>query len=147
MRISLKVINQENWEECIQLRPREEQSGFIASNLYSIAEAQFLPGFVTKAIYIEKIMIGFAMYGLDPDDGNYWIYRFMLDERFQKCGYGQLAMRLIIEDIRNIKDRTDIILLGYKPDNNDAKKLYKRVGFIEDGIASWGEMLAKYSLL
>jgi diamine N-acetyltransferase len=44
------------------------------------------------------------------------------------------------------EDRTEIILLGYNPDNEHARKLYKKVGFKEVGIASWGEMIAKYSI-
>ena len=28
-------------------------------------------------------MIGFTMFGIDPDDKNYWIYRLMIDEEFQ----------------------------------------------------------------
>ncbi|WP_339324664.1 GNAT family N-acetyltransferase [Paenibacillus sp. FSL W8-0194] len=143
--ISLRSIDRTNWEECIQLKPKPEQQQFIASNLYSIAEAQFLPGFVTRAIYVDEILIGFSMYGLDPDDGNYWIYRFMIDERFQGRGYGKDAMQLIIREIESKHDRTNVIFLGYQPDNEGARKLYAKVGFKEVGIAPWGEMLAKYS--
>lgn len=81
--ISLKSIDQSNWEDCIQLKPKQEQEGFIASNLYSIAESKFLPHMKIKAIYSEEMLIGFAMYGIDSDDGNFWIYRFMIDDKFQ----------------------------------------------------------------
>ncbi len=47
-------------------------------------------------------------------------------------------------DIEGREDRTEVILLGYYPDNLEAKQLYKKVGFQEIGIAPWGEMLAKY---
>ena len=143
--ITLRAIDKDNWEDCIELKPRQEQEDFIASNLYSIAEVQFLPGFVAKAIYYDEMLIGFSMYGLDLDDSNYWIYRFMIDERFQGRGYGVQAMKLVIDDIRNREDRTDVILLGYDPENTQAQKLYAKLGFVEQGIAPWGEMLAKYS--
>ncbi|MNJ54133.1 Spermine/spermidine acetyltransferase [compost metagenome] len=143
--ILLKAIDKNNWEECIQLKPSSNQERFIVSNLYSIAEAQFLEGFKTKAIYHGGIMIGFTMFGLDPDDGNYWIYRFMIDERFQRRGYGHQAMQLVIDEIRNASDRTSILILGYKPDNEQARRLYAKTGFKEEGIAPWGEMLAKYT--
>lgn len=142
--ISLRSVDQSNWEDCIQLKPKQEQQRFIASNLYSIAESQFLPGFVARAIYCDEIPIGFSMYGLDSDDCNYWIYRFMIDERFQGHGYGKTAMQLIIFDIESKDDRTDVILLGYKTDNECARKLYAKVGFKEIGIAPWGEMLAEF---
>lgn len=143
--ITLQDIDRNNFDECIDLKPSEEQRKFMATNLYSIAESKFLPGFVTKAIYNDEDMVGFAMYGVDPDDGNYWIYRFMIDERFQRRGFGVQGMQLIIEDIQSRTDRTDVIMLGYQPANEGAKKLYAKVGFIEEGVAPWGEMLAKYS--
>ncbi|XEC96613.1 GNAT family N-acetyltransferase [Paenibacillus tarimensis] len=142
--ITLKTIDKSNWEECIQLKPRFEQVKFIASNLYSIAEAQFLDGFTTKAIYFDGTMVGFTMFGLDPDDGNYWIYRFMIDGRFQGRGYGYLAIQLVIGEINKRQDRTAVLMLGYKPDNEQARRLYAKAGFQEEGIAPWGEMLAKY---
>ena len=144
--ISLQAVSRSNWEQCIQLKPKPEQETLIASNLYSIAEAQFLEGFVTKAIYNDHMMIGFTMYGLDPDDGNYWIYRFMIDQRFQRQGHGHRAMLLIIDDITKRDHYTGVIMLGYKPDNEQARQLYKKSGFCETGLAPWGEMLAKLEL-
>lgn len=37
-------------------------------------------------------------------------------------------------------------MIGYAPENFTAKFLYKKVGFIETELSSWGEQLAKYSL-
>lgn len=54
-------------------------------------------------------------------------------------------MQLIIQDIESKEDRTDVIMLGYKTNNEIARKLYSKLGFEEIGIASWGEMLAKYN--
>ncbi|WP_376748016.1 GNAT family N-acetyltransferase [Lysinibacillus boronitolerans] len=130
----------------MNLKLKQEQQGFIASNLYSIAESKFLPYMDIKSIYFKEKLIGFAMYGIDSDDHNYWIYRFMIDERFQGQGNGKYAMKLIIEDIRSRNDCTDVIWLGYQPENELARRLYASVGFKEEvGMAPWGEMLAKYN--
>ena len=56
--IGLRAIDRNNWEQCIHLKPAQEQQRFIASNLYSIAESQFLPGFVTRAVYLDDRPIG-----------------------------------------------------------------------------------------
>ncbi|MFF2091403.1 GNAT family N-acetyltransferase [Paenibacillus sp. NPDC058174] len=142
--IHLEQINRSNWEHCIELKLKEEQQAFMASNLYSIAELQFLPGFTAAAVYLENRVIGFAMYGVDPDDHNYWIYRFMIDETEQGKGYGTEAMKILIGMIMNAVDRTDIIRIGYHPDNEGARRLYSRAGFQIEGIAHWGEELAAY---
>nr|WP_263326715.1 GNAT family N-acetyltransferase [Neobacillus sp. Marseille-Q6967] len=74
----------------------EQQKRFIASKLYSIGQVQFLENFEAMAIYADDQMVGFTLYGLDGDDNNYWIYRIMVDERFQGKGYGTRALQEII---------------------------------------------------
>ena len=41
MTIILKEIDNQNWKQCIKLKVRMDQQGFVASNLYSLAEAKF----------------------------------------------------------------------------------------------------------
>ena len=43
----IRPVTKENWKELIKLKVRDDQKHFVASNLYSIAEAQFgetIPG-------------------------------------------------------------------------------------------------------
>ena len=37
----IRPVTRENWKELIRLKVRDDQSHFVDSNLYSIAEAQF----------------------------------------------------------------------------------------------------------
>ncbi|GAA0841570.1 GNAT family N-acetyltransferase [Paenibacillus glucanolyticus] len=146
--IRLQPVNQENWTECIKLKAKPEQESFIASNLYSIAQFQFLENFEAMAIYNDQTMVGFAMYGLDSDDGNYWIYRYMIDGHHQGKGYGKEALRFIIEEIRNKPDRTNVLMLSFDPKNEQARQLYVKAGFEEIGVMPWsaGESVAKLNL-
>ena len=84
------------------------------------------------------------MYGLDADDGNYWIYRFMIDEKHQSRGYGKQALQLLMDELRSKEDRTGVVFISYNPENERAKQLYASIGFVEQGLADWGEMMAKY---
>lgn len=143
--ISLREIDRSNWEDIIHLSLKEEQQHFMASNLYSLAEVQFLPGFMTRGVYLKDQAIGFLMFGIDPDDHNYWIYRFMIDKQFQGKGYGKAAMKLLIELIEGMNNSGKVIMIGYDPDNIGARKLYASVGFEKRGIADWGEELAQYT--
>ncbi|MEI4603028.1 GNAT family N-acetyltransferase [Bacillus cereus] len=146
-KIYLKPIDKSNWKEAIRLSVKEEQQTFIASNLYSIAEVQFLDHFYSKGIYLDGKMIGFTMFGIDPDDNNYWIYRLMIDEKFQGKGIGKQAIYLVIDEIRQDNYTSiPLIMIGYTPENLTAKFVYKKAGFIETKLSSWGEQLAKYSL-
>ena len=145
--IYLKPIDKNNWKEVIKLDVKKEQRKFIAPNLYSIAEVQFLDEFYAKAIYLETKLIGFTMYGIDSDDNNYWIYRLMIDKKYQGKGIGLQAVNLIIEDIKNKNNRKiPLIMIGYNPKNFSAKIVYKKAGFIETELSSWGEQLAQFKL-
>ena len=146
--ISLKPITKDNWEEAINLTVKEEQKNFVASNLYSIAQVQFLENFIAKGIYLNETMIGFTMFGIDQDDQNYWIYRLMIDKDYQGKGYSSIAIEKVMEDIKlhNNQD-VSIIMIGYNPENIAAKNCYKKAGFIETELAPWGEQLARYSIL
>ncbi|RKI19901.1 GNAT family N-acetyltransferase, partial [Bacillus thuringiensis] len=98
-------------------------------------------------IYLDEKMIGFTMFGIDSDDNNYWIYRLMIDEEFQGKGIGKQAIYLIIDEIRrNNYTNIPLIMIGYNPENLTAKFAYKKAGFIETELSSWGEQLAEYSL-
>ncbi|CAM3650130.1 MULTISPECIES: GNAT family N-acetyltransferase [Paenibacillus] len=143
--ISLHAINKNNWEDCIRLKPKAEQAKWIAPNLYSIAEAQFMEGFRTRAIYHDEDMIGFVMYGVHTYDDNYWIYRFMIDEHYQGLHYAKPALRLVLEEIRSAPDQTKHVMLCYKKENERAERLYLQTGFRKAGIAPWGDMMARYT--
>ncbi|PFM41487.1 spermidine acetyltransferase [Bacillus cereus] len=146
-KLFLKPIDKSNWKEAIRLSVNKEQQTFIASNLYSIAEVQFLDNFYAKGIYLDEKMIGFTMFGIDSDDNNYWIYRLMIDEKFQGKGIGKQAIYLVIDEIkRNNYTNISLIMIGYAPENLTAKFVYKKAGFIETELSPWGEQLAKYPL-
>jgi len=146
--IRLQPIDKDNWTECIKLKAKPEQEKFIASNLYSIAQFQFLEHFEAMAIYDDQTMVGFTLYGLDADDSNYWIYRFMIDGNHQRKGYGRQALQSIIEEIRNKPDRTDVLMLSFDPKNEQARQLYVKAGFEEIGVKPWSmdESVAKLKL-
>lgn len=78
------------------------------------------------------------MYALDRDDGNWWIYRLMIDERYQGRGYGRAALEQVIARIRQ-EPGCDKIIVSIKPDNTVARTLYRSVGFVETGQQIGGE--------
>jgi diamine N-acetyltransferase len=80
------------------------------------------------------------MYAIDPDDDNYWIYRFMIAEQFQGRGYGFAALKALVERMQALPGCSSIIL-GVEPANEDAAKLYRRAGFRERGDQIDGETI------
>ena len=145
--LHLKPITKDNWLKAISLRVREDQVNFVATNTVSLAQLNFLKNFHAKGIYYSEEMVGFTLYGIDEDDHEYWIYRMMIDEKHQGKGYGKEAVKLVIEDIRNIKeDHHKTITLSYESTNEHAKRVYEKMGFQEEyGLFIGDEQVSRFT--
>jgi hypothetical protein len=57
--------------ECTGLRPSPEQQerGYVADNVFSLAQAYVEPWWTPLAVYVDETMVGFVMYGRWPESG------------------------------------------------------------------------------
>ena len=136
----IRPVTKENWQDLIDLKVRDDQKNFVASNLYSIAQSQFGDEFeghwdlFAFGIYDNDTPVGFLMYGLNyahPTQQAY-IQRLMVDEKFQGKGYGRFGMQKMLE-IFCAEDRVKEVSISYEPENDTARKLYASLGFAETG--------------
>ncbi|REJ75423.1 MAG: GNAT family N-acetyltransferase [Acidobacteria bacterium] len=132
MTVELREVNEKNFDECIGLKVAESQNGFVATNLMSIAHSAIYPGLKPRAVYDGDEMVGFVLFGLDPDEGKHFLVRLMVDESRQGKGYGRLATEKVIEELRNTEG-CDAIYLYCVPDNENAFRLYESLGFERTG--------------
>lgn len=145
MQIELRPVTNENWEACCALELTAEQQGFLDPNVYSIAQAGFEPTLVMRAIYAADELVGFLMYNSEREElDGYWIYRLMIDQRHQGSGVGREAMRLLLGEMQQLPEATCIVV-GYRPDNQVAHRLYERLGFIDHGDRFGKEMAVLYT--
>jgi diamine N-acetyltransferase len=142
MNIELRDITKDNWLQCIRLKVASDQTQFVASNAVSLAQSKYETNCVPLGIYDGEEMVGFTMYAIDEESGDYWIYRLMVDQKHQKKGYGRAAMIKVIELLKQKPDCKGITL-SYEPDNIVAKTLYVNLGFVETGEIIHEEEVAK----
>ncbi|WP_127532872.1 GNAT family N-acetyltransferase [Paenibacillus kobensis] len=129
MAIILKPVSIENWYECTHLKVKPEQlSVFPAPVVYWIAESKYMDDFELRAVYSEEVLVGFIVFCTKPDqDDNYWIPAVMIDDKHQGKGYGRAALKVLIQSI--IDSKCTRIMIGHRPDNHSAGKLYESLGF------------------
>ena len=158
--IHLEKLTYDNFDDVFELEVTEEQKNFVAHNCYSVAEAyvtlinggQVFP----FAIYNDDELVGFIQlaYGENADqDGvsmekdSYEVWRFMIDKRFQRKGYGKAAMKLALDFIRTWPcGKAELCWISYEPENVAAKKLYQSLGFFETGEMCDEEIVAVLKL-
>ncbi len=140
--IALKEINRENFWDAISMEVTTEQDDFVTSNAVSIAQSKVQPECIPLAVYDDDLMVGFVMYCIDEDDGEYWIYRMMVDKNYQSKGYGKKSMELLLKRIKEDKSRNKIFL-GVHKESIAAVKLYESFGFEFNGQVFGSEHIMK----
>ena len=152
-----KKINRKNVGEILKLEVFDNQKKFVAPNNISIIEAYIAftenNDVFTFGIYNDDAPVGFLMIGFDvnSDDegapriakGNYNIWRFIIDKKFQGKGFGKKAMDLALEFVNTFPCGTaKYCWLSYESDNDIARQLYKSVGFVETDEKDGEEIVA-----
>jgi diamine N-acetyltransferase len=141
--IELRPISKDNWRDCIRLKVKDEQKGFVAPNDYSLLQAYYEPENRSHpyGIYDGETLVGFIM-SSEPDDiaakEAIYIHRFMIGAEHQNKGYGRLALEAFIQRIKD-EGRYKRVYLSYEPENKVGAALYASVGFKELGVSEeWG---------
>lgn len=147
--VQLKKVTNENFETLVmELKVKEEQKGFVASNLGSLAQAYVSltnGGYATPyVIYDNELMVGFVMYTYADKLGGdieppytipcYYIWRLFIDKNHQRKGYGRQTIEKIIAEIKTMPHgNADRIYASWDPDNIGSKSLFASLGFVETG--------------
>ena len=118
MDLGFQAVTQENWKECIAMEVLKEQRDFVASNAYSLVQAQY--------------MVGFLMWGEDEEDHDLGMCRLMIDKKFQKRGYGRAAVIKLMGLVREKYGHVSFYT-SFESENTVAGKLYMDLGFAKTG--------------
>jgi diamine N-acetyltransferase len=145
MDITFRQVTRENFAAVTELTVAPGQAEFVASNLYSLAEAYVESTWTPLAIYAGDQLVGFAMFGRDDETGRWWIMRYMIDADYQGRGYGTAALPGLIDLIVERHGCSELFL-GYEPSNEVASRLYARMGFAPTGEMTGGEIVARLDI-
>ena len=130
--VSLREITGRNIRAILALRVTEEQKRvYPRSNAYSIAEGHHPvdddPVWM-RAIYAGETPVGFLMTSEAPDQGEYFLWRLMIDAKHQRKGCGSRAVELLVERIKASGNAKGLLTSHLKNDN-DAGVFYQKLGF------------------
>jgi len=142
MNITLREITMANFRECLTLELDERQKNFVASNMYSLAEAKADGVSNPRAVYADEQLVGFIMYDFNTDEKRGYITRLMVDKGHQGHGYGRAAMQQVIDRFKANPDCREIYT-SVDPENDVAKGLYVRLGFTLTGEVVDGEAVLR----
>ena len=132
--VELREITKENYEEILSLQVSKEQRGFVPTVTEALAQAWvYRDTAYPFAVYANGEPVGFIMLGYYEEKEQYTVWKFLIDEKHQRKGYGKEALRAAIEWLQQTFRVTEVFL-GCAHENHAAEKLYASVGFIRTGF-------------
>ncbi len=143
--VTLREITAETLKSILRLNVDESQQHFVAPNSVSIAEAHFEPKSWFRAIYADETPVGFVMLYIDEEAYDYYLWRYMIDARYQGLGYGKQAMGLLVDNVRSLPGAREL-RLSYVPGQGSPLTFYRKQGFVDTGEIDHGELVMRKRL-
>lgn len=135
--VSLRTIDDSNRcaVEALSVSPLQEQ--FVASVAESLVEAVEESGgrAIYWAIYAEDVPVGFVMISDEVDGPGYipqYLWRLLIDQRYQGRGYGSAALGLIVDYFRG-RPGVEVIWTSCGEGDGGPLGFYERFGFEQTG--------------
>lgn len=124
------------------LKVSPDQETFVAPNAFSIAEAYFTKEHWFRAIAADDELVGFVMLYTKVEDEAVFIWRFMIDHRFQGRGYGAAALSAVIAEVKSWPGLA-ALRLSFVDQPGGPEAFYATNGFRRTGRVLDGEIEAE----
>ena len=133
--ISLREITVQNFNECISLERRSQK--YVGSAADVIAEAYiYRQNSTAYGIYLEDEIIGLVILKERPSGSPYSFTDLFIADSYQNKGYGNAAVKLIIEKFQSEKSASYIEIQVHNT-NQYAIRIYENNKFKVTGKAQW----------
>ena len=144
--VELREVTKANLREILRLKVAPEQERFVASNAISIAQAHFDPETAWfRAIYDGDTPVGFVMLDDNRATQRYFLWRFMIDARHQRKGYGRKALERLFEHVKTLPGATEIGTSCVDAPGGPGP-FYEGLGFAYTGEVDEGERVMRRPL-
>jgi diamine N-acetyltransferase len=145
--VTLREISPDIEDAVLALRVAPAQGQFVSGVARSLIDAATQPEGHPwlRAIMADDVPVGFVMVSWDvvpvPDQlwGPFYLWRLLVDERYQGRGYGTAALALVAEAVR--AGGADELLTSCGQGEGSPQPFYEGLGFVPTGeVDSHGEV-------
>jgi diamine N-acetyltransferase len=135
--ISLRAIDESNRRAVEALGVSAVQRRFVSSVPESLREAAEHPGAraIWWGVYAEDTPVGFVMIADEVDGPPYisqYLWKLLIDERYQRRGYGTATLDLIVEYFRS-RPGVEVVWTSAGRGEGSPIPFYERYGFEQTG--------------
>lgn len=143
--ITLRPVAQDNVMAIIKLNVSDSQQDLVAPNSVSIAQAAHTTDRWERAIYAADTPVGYVLVSEKTEQPRYYLWRYMIDHRYQRMGFGRTAMQQVIDHVRTLPNASEMFLT-YVPVEHGPRGFYAGMGFVDTGVDHEGELEMRFQL-
>jgi diamine N-acetyltransferase len=151
-RVELRdIVSEDDYQAVLGLRRgpgQERYLGMMISHFEdAISDAKTCPRYWSIQEAADGTLVGFVMIcdnipaeTLAADDdivGPYFLWRLLIDHRFQGRGYGRATLDALVEYLRG-RPGADRLWTSAAPGDGSPQPFYLRYGFVKSGEVKWG---------
>ncbi len=148
--ISLAEVNKDNLLPVLRMNPGAVGERMVATNAVSLAQAAHSTNAWPRVVMADATPVGFVML-LDPtmdidaaradkeDLDALYVWRLMIDFKYQGMGFGEQALQQVIARAKTLSAISKVTL-SYVMSEGSAKPFYEKLGFRDTGVIDDGEM-------
>jgi histidinol dehydrogenase len=139
---SVRPVDRNNAEAVMKLQVAAGQRAFVSPVDRSLAQVAYEPRGRAMAMFDGDTAVGMMLlYDVRQDDeepaNQLYVWRLLVDARFQKRGYGRLAMAWVVDEAR--REGYAEVGLSHVDKPGHAGAFYQKLGFAYTGEVDEGE--------
>ncbi|MEG3240717.1 GNAT family N-acetyltransferase [Streptococcus suis] len=134
--IRLELVNKDNFEAVLQVQLAPEDQRRVASVEYSLAQAWLYKDsgmILPYAVVSGRKVVGFAMLSIDPKDNSYYLWRLLIDKKYQNQGFGKEVIRQVLRRARD-DQQCHKVTVNYVIGNHKMRYILEKLGFQSVGL-------------
>ena len=134
--IRLELINKDNFDQVLDLEVAPKDQRRVASVEYSLAQAWLYRDSEVLFPYAVKsgqLTVGFLLLSYQPMENSYYIWRLLIDQKYQNQRFGKEVIRQVLQRARD-DQQCHKVTVNYVIGNHKMRYILEKFGFQPVGL-------------
>lgn len=134
--IRLELVNKDNFDQVLDLEVAPKDQRRVASVEYSLAQAWLYRDSEVLFPYAVKsgqLTVGFFLLSYQPMENSYYIWRLLIDQKYQNQRFGKEVIRQVLQRARD-DQQCHKVTVNYVIGNHKMRYILEKFGFQPVGL-------------
>ena len=134
--IRLELVNKDNFHQVLDLEVAPKDQRRVASVEYSLAQAWLYrdsEDLFPYAVKSGQLTVGFLLLSYQPMENSYYIWRLLIDQKYQNQSFGKEVIRQVLQRARD-DQQCHKVTVNYVIGNHKMLYILEKFGFQPVGL-------------